>query len=102
MQFQASLTDTVRAQAEAGRNFNQIAIVLAIELGYALPVAQRIVEAVLYHDNHGHRLFTQAPGDAPMPDIDTGAQTGRLNLGDRHPTVRYEQLAPRLVLLDGF
>lgn len=101
MEYSGFLQGYVQRQHAAGRNYTQIAVAIAVEYGYSLPIAHRIVEAVLSYDGNRNQLFQQPP-DARIecPDIDTGNQMLGLDLGDIRAEVVFEQLAPRVVVLD--
>ena len=103
MEFSSHLHQYVSDLHNTGRNYTQTVVALAVEQGYALPIAHRIVEAVLHHKGNDNKLFYDAPGEERiLPDIDTTAESVYLDLGDIRAEVVFEQLAPRVVLLDNF
>src|ERR1700740_2671454 len=81
-------------------DYTQIVLRLAVAGGYAIPVARRIVEAVLDHGGNGHSL--QFSPSVESPEIDTSTGSIVLDLGDVRATIAFEQLAPRIVVLDDF
>ena len=102
MEYPNELNRIVHELRASGNNYSQIVVALAVKLGYALPVAHRIVEAVLNHQgNDGHVYYSLRENGKPCPDIQVGANN-LIRLGDRNVTVVFEQLAPRLVLMDNF
>ncbi|MBR7780378.1 prolyl hydroxylase family protein [Undibacterium rugosum] len=85
----------------SGRNFTQIVMELAINRGYAVQTAQRMVAAVLDHDGNQLQLLrSQTEGE--YPDIDTSMEHNWITLADARIGIAMEQLAPRMVLLDNF
>ncbi|SHN19978.1 prolyl 4-hydroxylase [Duganella sacchari] len=98
MEYARDLGPWIQAQQAKGSNFTQTVVTLALQFGYAVPVAQRIVEAVLDHEGNSGRLVDESCG----PAIDTASESTHLDLGDIHAQLVFEQLAPRIVLLDHF
>jgi len=102
MEYPQQLNQIIHELQASGNNYSQIVVALAVKFGYALPVAHRIVEAVLNHrGNNGHVYYRLRENDQPYPDIHVGSNN-QIRLGDHDVTVVFEQLAPRLVLLDNF
>lgn len=100
MIIQDELKRWMRESAEAGRNFSQIVIGLAVNYGYSVPVAKRIAQVVLYQgDNDDVALYQNSVG---VPDIHTETQQTTLHLGSSNPTIAFEQFFPRIVLVDNF
>lgn len=103
MKFSPELARYVSDLVSASVSYTQIVMKLAIELGYALPIAHRIVEATLAHNGNDGNLFSYPPGTAGLcPDIDTSNRHSVLQLGDSQAMISFEQLAPRVVLIDNF
>jgi prolyl 4-hydroxylase len=102
MEYQQRLNGKVRALHASGKNYTQIVIAIAVTYGYSLPIAHRIVDAALCQpENDGLLRHRAAEEGADFPDIAVGADNA-LDLGDTRATVVFEQLAPRIVLVDGF
>lgn len=102
MEYPKHLNRRVQDLRASGQNYTQIVVAIAVKFGYALPVAHRIVDAVLNHAGNDGRLYQRTPGDdRQFPDIDVD-EDNVLLLGDHRATVVFEQLAPRVVLVDNF
>lgn len=103
MNFRPDLVDYVQRCLAGGMNYTQIVFHLCVEDGYALPVAHRIVEAVIEHGGNGARLTWTGPQEQPpRPDIRSSDEGYRLDLGDIQAEIVFEQLAPRVVLINNF
>lgn len=100
MRFDERLIDYVRALQLQGQNYSQIIMRMTVEQGFTLLVAQRIVDAVIAHGGNGGSLRT--PPKIPLPTIDTSGESALIELPDRTVAVAFEQLVPRIVVLDDF
>ncbi|MFK4706191.1 prolyl 4-hydroxylase [Roseateles asaccharophilus] len=102
MNYQHSLQAYVKSMSANGHNFTHICTTLAIQQGYSLPVAQRIVEAVLDFDGNNSELFFLSPDDPrAVPQIDLTSLASIPTTG-KPMSVVFEQLSPRIVLLENF
>ena len=101
MEYPQQLNQIVHELQASGNNYSQIVVALAVKFGYALPVAHRIVEAVLNHHGNNGLVYRPQEDERPCPDIKAGAHT-LIRLADRTVTVVFEQIAPRVVLVDDF
>lgn len=100
MKFDERLIEFVQALQAQGQTYSQIIMRMTVEQGFTLLVAQRIVDAVLVHGGNAGSLRT--PPKIPMPSIDTTGESARIELPDRTVAVAFEQLVPRIVVLDDF
>lgn len=102
MEYPRSLDKYVKGLQKGGKNYTQIVVAMAVELGYALPIAHRIVESVIDHDGNDGLLFhSESPAHARVPDIDIGNRNS-IQLSRITTKVVFEQIAPRIVLLENF
>lgn len=103
MQFTEEVQQTLQHLKAQGKTYTQCVFLLAGEFGYSLPVAHRITEAVWNLDGNQHEIFHIPPGAGiACPEIDTRRHGASIPLSDRHVRVAFEQIAPRIVLLDDF
>lgn len=100
VEFDGRLIRHIRELHAAGQNYSQLIMSLTVEGGYALLVAQRIVDAVLVYD--GNQQSLETPPKIALPTIDTSARASVLELPDARVGVAFEQLVPRIVVLDDF
>lgn len=100
MKFDERLIDYVRALQAQGQTYSQIIMRMTVEQGFTLLVAQRIVDAVMVHGGNAGSLRT--PPKIAMPTIDTAGESALIELPDRTVAVAFEQLVPRIVVLDDF
>jgi prolyl 4-hydroxylase len=75
---------------------------LSVDCGFALTIAHRVVEEALaeHDDQNVNRCFNAPNEGSASPDIRSSGTT--IDLGDCKAEVAFEQLAPRIVLLDHF
>lgn len=103
MQFTEEIQQTLLQFKAQGKTYTQCVFLLAGELGYSLPVAHRITEAVWNLEGNQRRIFHLPPSaPQPCPDINTQDSDATIALSDRKISIAFEQIAPRIVLLDGF
>jgi prolyl 4-hydroxylase len=100
MEFDERLVQYVLALQAAGQTYSQIVMTLCIEQGYALLVAQRIVDSVLVYGGNQGSLLT--PPKIDLPIIDTTSRTSVIELPDARAPIIFEQLVPRVVVMDDF
>jgi prolyl 4-hydroxylase len=101
--YDGRLKEYVRELHAAGTSYTGMVLKLAVEEGYALPMAVRIVDAVLRDDGEGGTLSYDPPHiTRRLPAIDTSARQSVLHLPGAQAVVTFEQLAPRIVVLDNF
>lgn len=103
MEYDGRLNHYVRELHAAGASYTGLILKLAVEEGYAVPMALRIVDAVLRNDGDGQTLTYDPPHvTRRLPAIDTSSMQSVLHLPDADVAVTFEQLAPRIVVLDNF
>lgn len=103
MEYDSRLNHYVRELHAAGASYTGMVLKLAVEEGYALPMAVRIVDAVLRGEGKGDgaTLSYDPPHLARrLPAIDTASRQSVLHLPGAQAVVTFEQLAPRIVVLD--
>jgi prolyl 4-hydroxylase len=106
VEYDGRLTRYVRELHAAGTSYTGLVLKLAVEEGYAMPMALRIVDAALRHESNDGAagLLTYDPPHVTrsLPAIDTSSKQSVLHLPDADVTVTFEQLAPRIVVLENF
>jgi prolyl 4-hydroxylase len=100
VRFDERLIGYVQALQAQGLNYSQIIVQMTVDQGYTLLVAQRIVDAVLHHGGNAGSLRT--PPKILLPTVDTTGESSVIELPDRTVGVAFEQLVPRIVVLDDF
>lgn len=100
MKYSPDLSSYIHELSASKMSYTQIVMQLVIGRGYAMPVARAMVEAVL--DHAGNEGSLDISPLSPCPEIDTKSGRNILDLGDIQTTIAYEQLAPRIVVLDNF
>lgn len=98
--LQDEIARRIIASAEAGKSFTQIVVGLAIDFGYTIPVAKRIVNMTLHPADGSVPALYPAAVDAP--DIVTQERRAVLAMDGAQPSIAFEQYFPRIVLLDKF
>lgn len=103
MQYSQELKSHIEKLHASGKNFSQLVVALSIERGYTQHVARRIVETVLDFGGNDYRMVeaVDLQGTA-VPDIDTGGQRTTIRVADKDVGVVFEQVNPRIVLLENF
>ena len=103
MEYDGRLNNYVRELHAAGESYTGLVLKLAVEEGYAVPMATRIVGAILRNAGDGETLSYDPP-HAPrrLPAIDTSSRQSVLHLAGADAAITFEQLAPRIVVLDSF
>lgn len=103
MEYDGRLNHYVRELHAAGTSYTGLVLKLAVEEGYALPMAVRIVDAALRNAGNGDRISYDPPHlQRRLPAIDTSSRQAVLHLPGADAVVTFEQLAPRIVVLDNF
>lgn len=103
MEYDGRLNHYVRELHAAGNSYTGLVLKLAVEEGYAMPMALRIVDAVLRNDGQGGTLTYDPPHvTRRLPAIDTSSRQSVLHLSGADAAITFEQLAPRIVVLDNF
>jgi prolyl 4-hydroxylase len=103
VEYDGRLNHYVRELHAAGTSYTGLVLKLAVEEGYALPMAVRIVDAVLRNDGEGETISYDPPHlQRRLPAIDTSSKQSVLHLPGAEAVVTFEQLAPRIVVLDNF
>ncbi len=92
----------IRAQLNSGMTYTEAVFRLSVDCGFVLTIAHRIVEEALAEDSgNTDRPRLDGPDEGLVsPDIRSSETT--IDLGDCEAEVAFEQLAPRVVLLDHF
>ncbi len=103
MEYDGRLNNYVRELQAAGTSYTGLVLKLAVEEGYSVPMALRIVDTVLRNDGQEGTLSYDPPHTTRrLPAIDTSSRQSVLHLPDADVTIAFEQLAPRIVVLDSF
>jgi len=100
VEYDGRLNDYVRELHAAGTSYTGLVLKLAVEEGYALPMAVRIVDTVLRNDGSGTLSYDPPQVSRRLPAIDTSSKQAVLHLSGADVAVTFEQLAPRIVVLD--
>jgi prolyl 4-hydroxylase len=104
--YDGRLNHYVRELHAAGTTYTGLVLKLAVEEGYTVPMALRIVDAALRHDgsdSDGGTLSYDPPHvSRRLPAIDTSSRQSVLHLPGADAAITFEQLAPRIVVLDNF
>lgn len=103
MEYDGRLNNYVRELQAAGSSYTGLVPKLAVEEGYSVPIALRIVDTVLRNgDDEGTLSYDPPHVTRRLPAIDTSSRQSVLHLPDVDVTIAFEQLAPRIVVLDNF
>jgi prolyl 4-hydroxylase len=103
VEYDGRVNRYVRELHAAGNSYTSLVLKLAVEEGYAMPMALRIVDAVLRNDGQGGTLTYDPPhATRRLPAVDTSSKQSVLHLSDADAAITFEQLAPRIVVLDNF
>ena len=103
MEYDGRLNHYVRELHAAGTSYTGLVLKLAVEEAYSVPMAVRIVDAVLRGDGDGSTVSYDPPHlRRRLPAIDTSSRQSVLHLPGADAVVSFEQLAPRIVVLDNF
>lgn len=103
MEYDGRLNHYVRELHAAGTSYTGMVLKLAVEQGYVVPMALRIVDAALRGGGEGETLSYDPPHvTRRLPAIDTSSRQSVLHLPGADAMVAFEQLAPRIVVLDKF
>ncbi|MBW8722554.1 MAG: hypothetical protein JF626_12005, partial [Polaromonas sp.] len=96
------LTSYIKSCLDSGMTYTQVVFRLAVESGYALPVAHRIVDDVTNElcGSGENESPSRAEQEQSFPDIRSTENV--IDLGDRKAQIAFEQHLPRVVLLDNF
>ena len=94
------LTSYIKSCLDSGMTYTQVVFRLAVESGYALPVAHRMVDDVTNEICGANENPPSAEPEQACPDIRTAENA--IDLGDRTAEIAFEQHLPRVVLLDNF
>ena len=100
MEYDGRLNDYVHELHASGTSYTGLVLKLAVEEGYALPMAVRIVDAVLRNDGRETLSYDPPHLSRRLPAIDTSSKQAVLHLSGTDVAVSFEQLAPRIVVLD--
>jgi prolyl 4-hydroxylase len=103
VEYDGRLNHYVRELHAAGTSYTGLVLKLAVEEGYTVPMALRIVDAVLRNDGREGTVAYDPPHiTRRLPAIDTSSRQSVLHLPGADAAVTFEQLAPRIVVLDNF
>lgn len=103
MEYDGRLNHYVRELHAVGTSYTGMVLKLAVEEGYAVPMALRIVDAALRNDGREGTVAYDPPHiTRRLPAIDTSSRQPVFHLPGADAAVTFEQLAPRIVVLDNF